>query len=393
MSPPDSQTKTTLFTPLSLGSNLTLSHRIIMAPLTRFRCTSSHVPLTSMVSEYYAQRCSTPGGLIIAESNIISPEHGGVKHMPGLWNEEQISAWKPIVDEVHAKGCYIFAQLIALGRVADPEVLRNEGGWDVKSSSQVPFPDAVEGGVVPKEMLKEEIQTALQKFAQAAKNAVFEAGFDGIELHGANGYLIDQFTQDVTNRRTDEYGGSVENRSRFGVEVARACAEAVGEERVGFRISPFSTFQGMKMDDPVEQFGDLVRRLKDLGLAYLHVVESRVVNNVDCEKQEGIEPFLEIWGKTSPVLVAGGLTPELAKKAVETEYTKQGCEVAVVFGRHFISNPDLVYRIKEGLELNKYDRSTFYTPEIREGYLDYPFSQEYSQQCNGSGETSVSGSP
>ncbi|KAF2208693.1 hypothetical protein CERZMDRAFT_30249, partial [Cercospora zeae-maydis SCOH1-5] len=372
---------TTLFTPLQLGPNLTLSHRIVMAPLTRFRCTESHNPLTPMVSEYYTQRCSTPGGLIIAESNIISPEHGGSKHMPGLWNASQIAAWKPVVDEVHAKGCYIFAQLIALGRVANPEVLRNEGGWDVKSSSQVPFPSAEEGGgVVPKEMSKDEIEDAVQKFVQAAKNAVFEAGFDGIELHGANGYLIDQFTQDVSNQRTDEYGGSVENRSRFGVEVARACVEAVGRERVGFRISPFSTFQGMKMQDPVEQFGDLVRRLKELGLAYLHVVESRVVNNVDCEKEEGIEPFLEIWRSTSPVFVAGGFTPEVAKNTVEREYTKQGCEVAVVFGRHFISNPDLVFRIREGLELNKYDRSTFYTPESREGYLDYPFSREYSQR-------------
>ncbi|KAH0399349.1 FMN-linked oxidoreductase, partial [Aureobasidium melanogenum] len=226
---------------------------------------------------------------------------------------------------------------------------------------------------IPQALTEEGIQRAVRTFAQAAKNAM-EAGFDGIELHGANGYLIDQFTQDTCNRRTDSYGGSIENRSRFALEVSEACVNAIGAEHVGFRISPFSTFQGMKMEDPVSQFSHLVQGLKKQRLAYLHIIESRVINSVDCEKTEGIEPFLEIWDNVSPVLVAGGFSPQSAKYAVDEEYKRY--DTAVVFGRHFIANPDLPERILKGVELNKYDRSTFYTPMQKEGYLDYPFYEQ-----------------
>ncbi|KAI5365325.1 Putative NADH:flavin oxidoreductase/NADH oxidase, aldolase-type TIM barrel, oxidoreductase Oye [Septoria linicola] len=383
MSPP---TESKLFSPLQIGP-YTLTHRIIMAPLTRLRVNKDHIPLsTSMVAEHYSQRSSEPGqrNLIIAESNIISADHGGAAHMPGIWTQDQISAWRTVVDAVHANGGYIFAQLIALGRVADASQLRS---GRVVGASDLPFTEGP--GSIPHALSEDEITSTVQDFAQAARNAVYGAGFDGIEIHGANGYLVDQFTQDVTNRRSDAYGGSIPNRSRFAVQVAQACAEAVGKDKVGFRISPFSAFQGMKMADPVSQFSDLVEKLKKLQLAYLHIVESRVVNSVDCEKTEGIEPFLKIWGRTSPVLVAGGFTSKSAKFAVDEEYKEN--EVGVVFGRHFIANPDLPFRVRYGLELNKYDRSTFYAPEERRGYLDCPFSEEYGLRYGKDGQYGKSG--
>ncbi|KAF7195793.1 Chanoclavine-I aldehyde reductase fgaOx3 [Pseudocercospora fuligena] len=373
-----------LFTPLQIG-NITLQHRIVMAPLTRLRATADHVIL-SMAKEYYGQRATTPGTLLIAESNLISPRHGGAAHMPGIWNQEQIAAWKEVVNAVHAKGSYIFLQLVALGRVADEEQLKKEGGYPVVGASAIPFRGTGMGegvvveGATPHPLTQDEIQTTVDDFVQAAKNGI-EAGFDGIEIHGANGYLVDQFLQDTSNQRTDSYGGSIENRARFALEVATAVSQAIGKERLGFRISPFSTFQGMKMDGnkPVEQFSYLTQKLKDLDLAYLHIIESRVVNNVDCEKTEGIEPFLEIWGREKPVLVAGGFNSERAKEAVEVEY--KDFNVGVVFGRWFISNPDLVFRIKHGLELNGYERDTFYAVEQKKGYLDYPSSEEWKRGC------------
>lgn len=362
---------TKLFEPLKLGT-VQLQHRVVMAPLTRRRADKDHIQLP-MAKDYYTQRTS-PGGLIIAEAILISPEHGGFSHAPGLYTEAQIARWKEITDAVHAKGGHIYAQLVSVGRAADPSVLKEEGDFPVLSSSETPLDEA--SGPIPHAMTEEEIKRAVRTFAQAAKNAM-QAGFDGIELHGANGYLIDQFTQDTCNRRTDSYGGSIGNRSRFALEVSEACVNAVGAEHVGFRISPFSTFQKMKMEDPVAQFSHLVRGLKQQRLAYLHIIESRVINSVDCEKTEGIEPFLEIWDNISPVLVAGGFSPQSAKHAVDEEYKRY--DTAVVFGRHFIANPDLPERILKGVELNKYDRSTFYTPMQKEGYLDYPF-YEHSQE-------------
>jgi NADPH2 dehydrogenase len=374
-----STTETSLFKPLKLGTSQ-LQHRIIMAPLTRLRADDAHVPLP-MASEYYTQR-TTPGGLIISEALLISPSHGGFGHAPGIYSRQQIARWREITDAVHAKGGIMYAQLVSIGRVADTRVLEKEGGeasFPLLSSSATPLDD--NEAAVPQAMTRDQITTAMSLFAQAAKNAI-EAGFDGVELHGANGYLIDQFTQDTCNVRTDEYGGSIQRRSRFGFEVAAACCKAIGAQKVGFRISPFSSYQGMKMKDPLAQFSHLVTELKKLDLAYLHIIESRVINNVDCEKLEGIEPLLEIWGSVSPVLVAGGFTPENARAAVDDEYKHY--QVAVVFGRYFISNPDLVARIREGVELSKYDRSTFYAPMQREGYVDYPFrhGQDESRQVH-----------
>jgi 2,4-dienoyl-CoA reductase-like NADH-dependent reductase (Old Yellow Enzyme family) len=364
-----------LFTPLRIG-NVPLQHRVVMAPLTRLRADANHVQLP-ITPNYYEQRASVPGTLLIAEAVQISAAHGGCPHLPGIYTEEQIQAWKKITDVVHAKGSYIFAQLFAPGRAADPETLQREGGYDFVAPSAVPM-DPASSTNVPKEMSEEQIQGAIEDFATAAKNAI-KAGFDGVEVHGANGYLVDQFLQDVTNRRSDQWGGDVPNRARFAVEVARALVDAVGADRVGFRVSPWNTWQGMRMVDPVPQFTYLVEQLKELKLAYLHVIESRVINNVDTEKTEGIEFLLDIWGKTSPVLVAGGYNAENAEAAFE-EYKNN--DIAVVFGRHFLANPDLPLRIQKGLPLNKYDRSTFYAAMSEEGYANYPFSPEFLELKN-----------
>lgn len=345
-----------------------------MAPLTRYRANDAHVH-TGLAVEYYSQRASVPGTLLITEATFISPRAAGYANVPGIWNKDQIAAWKKVTDAVHDKGSYIFCQLWALGRAAEPEILKEEAGekWFV-SSSAVPM---TVGTQAPRALEEEDIWAHVGDYAQAATNAI-EAGFDGVEIHGANGYLIDQFTQDVCNKRTDAWGGSVEKRSKFGLEIARAVVKAVGSEKVGMRFSPFSPFQGMLMADPIPQFSHLIEGLKELKLVYLHLVESRVSGSADIETTEKVDPLLKIWGKTSPVLLAGGFQPDSAKRAVEKEYTGQ--DVLIVFGRHFIANPDLPFRIEKGIELNKYNRHTFYVAKSPEGYVDYPFSEEWEAQ-------------
>lgn len=360
----------TLFHPLRIGT-VELQHRVVMAPLTRLRADSQHVQLP-IATTYYEQRASVPGTLIISEATQISAAQGGVPHGPGIWSEAQIQGWKNITDAIHAKGSYAFCQLIALGRAADPATLKQEGNYELLAPSAIPI-DPTRPENTPKELSQEQITEIVQNFAAAAKNAI-RAGFDGVEIHGANGYLIDQFLQDVTNRRSDQWGGSVPNRARFAIEVVKAVVDAVGSEKVGFRISPWNIWQGMKMVNPIPQFTYLVEQLKELKLAYLHIIESRVINNMDTEKTEGIELFLDIWRKASPVLVAGGYNARNFDTAF-TDYKNN--DVAVAFGRHFLANPDLPYRIRLGLPFNKYDRDTFYTPMQENGYADYPFSNEF----------------
>ncbi len=362
-----------IFDPIKIGRS-ELSHRLVLAPLTRYRANLSHVH-GDLAVEYYSQRASVPGTLLITEATFISARAGGDDHAPGIYTADQIAAWKRVTDAVHAKGSFIFCQLWALGRVAQKEVLEREvgPGWLV-SSSAVPME---EGAETPRELTEDEIWSYIGDYAQAGKNAI-EAGFDGVEIHGANGYLIDQFTQDTCNRRTDSWGGTIANRSRFGLEIAKAVIDAVGADRTGMRLSPFSDFQGMLMTDPVPQFSHLIQNLKNLHLSYLHLVESRVSGNADVEGTHKIDFAVEIWGKTTPVLLAGGFQPESARNAIEEKYKEY--QVLVVFGRYFISNPDLVFRVKKGLALSRYNRETFYVPESREGYVDYPFSREFEEE-------------
>ncbi|KAK3647979.1 hypothetical protein LTR56_007679 [Elasticomyces elasticus] len=366
-----------LFQPLKLG-NLDLGHRMVMAPLTRFRADNDYVPALPMSKTYYEERACVPGTLLITEATLISPRASGYENAPGIWNTTQIAAWKVIVNAVHAKGSFIFLQLWALGRVARKDVIENLGHRVVSSSAR-----AVNGedGDVPHALTESEIKGFVQDYADAAKNAV-EAGFDGVEIHGANGYLIDQFWQDTVRvAYIYSYGGSIENRARFGLEVTRAVVDAVGDSRkVGMRLSPFSDFQGMGMIDPISPFSHIIRELKGLNLAYLHLIESRVegtsaVDAVYASISHDLDPLVAIWGTESPIIVAGGFTPDKAKNALREVYT--GANVAVAFGRSWISNPDLAFRIPQGIELTGWDRETFYERGSREGYLGYPFSKEW----------------
>ncbi|KAL2141242.1 hypothetical protein VTI28DRAFT_2655 [Corynascus sepedonium] len=368
---------TRLFRPLSLSPSITLGHRIAMAPLTRFRSSDEYVPNVDLMAPYYSQRAtSLPGTLLVSEATFISRAAGGYPNVPGIYNAAQIEAWRRVTDAVHAKGGYIFCQLWSLGRAANPDVAAREG-FRVHSSSAVPLPsdgDDNKAPVVPEAMTVEEIKERVREYATAARNAI-EAGFDGVEIHGANGYLIDQFTQDTANQRTDEYGGSIENRARFALEVAQAVVEAIGAERTGIRLSPWSVFQGMKMEDPVPQFSYLISKLNALGLAYLHLVQSRVAGNADVTETEDetLDFAVKLWDR--PVLIAGSLTAEGAKDLVDKEFPQK--DVIATFGRSFISTPDLPFRIKEGIELNPYDRTTFYIPKSPVGYIDQPFSKEF----------------
>lgn len=360
-----------LFEPLQVG-DVKLQHRVVMAPLTRFRADDNHVPILPMVKEYYAQRASVPGTLLITEGTFISPRAGGMQNVPGIYDAAQIKAWREVTDAVHAKGSFIFCQLWALGRAASSEALSADG-YKVVSSSNHAFP----GGETPEPLDEAGIQAFIDDFAQAAKNAI-EAGFDGVEIHGANGYLPDQFLQDVTNDRTDRWGGSIENRSRFGLEVAKAVSAAVGPEKTGYRISPWSPFQGMKMEDPIPQFTHHVTKLAEQGLAYIHIVESRISGNQTLDVvSEQVDPFLEAWSKNksahSATFLAGGFTAEGAE---DTLQRYKSHKIAIVFGRHFIANPDLPTRIKKSIPLNDYDRDTFYKAKSATGYIDYPFAAQ-----------------
>ncbi|KAF8857419.1 NADPH dehydrogenase [Acephala macrosclerotiorum] len=359
----------TLFKPLKLG-NIQLQNRVVMAPLTRFRADDNHVPLP-FVPEYYAQRGSAPGTLLITEATFIAPQAGGYGNAPGIWSQAQIDSWKNVTEAVHKKGSFIYLQLWALGRAAAPGQLKKELGEDAKvvSAGDIPF----EGGATPIPLTEAEIKEYIGLYVQAAKNAV-AAGFDGVEIHGANGYLIDQFLQDVSNNRTDSYGGSIENRARFGLEVSKAVVDAIGAERVGIRMSPFSDFQGMKMKDPIPQFSYYTQELKKLKLAYIHVLESRISGNSSIESTGKVDFLIDIWNNQSPVLIAGGFNAESAKIAVDEEY--KGKDIGIVFGRYFISNPDLVYRIQNGIEFTPYNRDLFYNKGEKHGYTDWAFAKE-----------------
>lgn len=385
-------TSSDLFEPLRIGS-IELSHRVVLASLTRFRTDANHVPL-SFVKDYYAQRASTPGTLLLSEAAVVSRLAGSITHMPEFWSDTQIAAWKPIVDAVHAKGSYIFLQLCANGRAAFV-VERQKDGLDLIGPSAIAIGDEVGGsGVVsssddspvPRAMTEEEIWQVIEDFGRAAKNAVKKAGFDGVEIHACNGHLLDQFIQDTSNQRTDEWGGSIEKRSRFVAEVVKAVVAAIGKEKAGVRLSPWSTYLSMRMTDPVPQFTHLIKQLNALGIAYLHLIEPRIGGDstVESDEAESNRPFFEAWGDERPVVVAGGYTAEIAMKALAPGGAYDGKKVAIAFGRHFVSNPDLVSRVKHGIELAPYDRKTFYTVGSEKGYTDYENSELF-QKCVGSG--------
>ncbi|RBQ79825.1 hypothetical protein FVER14953_08460 [Fusarium verticillioides] len=378
-------TESKLWQPLKLG-NTTLSHRIALAPLTRLRNDDDHLPLPLMI-KYYADRASTPGTLIISEATGVSKTGEAIPNLPGITSSEQIEGWRKIYDAVHAKGSYMFQQLWDLGRAGDPDYLKKRG-YKYSSSSAV----QMEGkNVKPEALTEEEIWQKIGEFRQAARNVV-DAGGDGIEIHGAHGYLIDQFISESVNKRTDKWGGSVENRARFLLEVIKATVEEIGAERTALRLSPFATYQAAYTANTWDQFGYIFNELKKTGykLAYVSLVEPRgnpatiLATPKDLasdkvspfgDRKQSLEFLLEMWDNQSPVIVGGGYIPDNVYDAVDESYKKW--DVVVAFGRWFISNPDLVYRLKYGVPLTPYQRDTFYARKTDKGYNDYTFSQRY----------------
>uniref|UniRef100_A0A0W0F3U6 NADH:flavin oxidoreductase/NADH oxidase N-terminal domain-containing protein n=1 Tax=Moniliophthora roreri TaxID=221103 RepID=A0A0W0F3U6_MONRR len=375
--------KSKLFQPIKVG-DMQLKHRAVLAPLTRFRADDKHVPLP-IVKEYYTQRASQPGTLLITEATFIHPKAGGYANVPGIWSDAQIEAWKEVTDSVHSKGSFIYLQLWAIGRAANPDQLRSEDpSYPSVSASDIPIEG--KGHETPRSLTKEEIEEYKGFYAQAAKNAVERAGFDGVEIHGANGYLIDQFIQDVSNNRADEYGGSIENRSRFALEVLDAVVKAVGPRKTGIRLSPWSRWQSMGMQDPKPQFAHLITEIKKAHptLGHIHAVEPRI-DGIDTSSHEipkgGDNDFIrEIW-----TLSPGGNDTGDGRRLISAgNHEKTGAHFAdkngdlVAYGRRFISNPDLPYKLLHDLPLTSYDRSTFYVPGSSDpkGYTDYPFAEK-----------------
>ncbi|KAF7305680.1 hypothetical protein HMN09_00821700 [Mycena chlorophos] len=379
-----------LFSPLRVGP-FELQHRVVLAPLTRYKGDAEHVPYLPLVKDYYTQRGSAPGTLLITEGTFIAGRAGGYAHVPGIWSKAQIENWKEVTASVHAKGSVIFMQLWALGRGAThSQLLSEDPSYPYVSASDVPF--SYSKDTPPRPLTIEEIKEYVELYAQAARNAI-EAGFDGVEVHSANGYLPDQFLQDITNKRTDSYGGSIENRSRFVLEIVDAVVKAVGAERTAIRFSPWGHFNEMGMDDPVPQFSHTISALasayQNPPLAYLHIVEPRVQGNVtrepsDVGTTESNAEFRKLWrGPGRVTLLAGAFTKEIALKTLAGEQTEGGETLGIVFGRLFISNPDLPRRLKEDIPLRAYDRTTFYLigENSPRGYTDQPFADKDGLTC------------
>lgn len=355
-----------LFSPFQLGP-LALPHRIVMAPLTRCRAGADNVP-GPMNVKYYAQRASA--AFILTEATQISPQGVGYPHTPGIHSPEQIVGWRSITDAVRDRQGRIFLQLWHVGRVSHPS-MQPDGSLPVAPSAIAPEGMAVtyEGEkpfVTPKALETEEIVGIVEDYRQAAENAKV-AGFDGVEIHSANGYLLDEFLQDGSNKRTDRYGGSIENRARFLMEVVDAVTSVWGAERVGVRLSPSSTFMSMHDSNPKALFGYVAEALNNVRLAYLHIVEPRIKGDTTVEGESsdiGVKFFRSRFN--GPLMTAGGYTRDHAEAILEA-----GDADLVAYGRLFIANPDLPKRFQLDAPLNQYDRSTFYT-QGEKGYIDYP---------------------
>ncbi|CCK72116.1 alkene reductase KNAG_0J00330 [Huiozyma naganishii CBS 8797] len=377
---------TKLFEPIKVG-NVQLEHRAVMAPLSRMRAEyPGLVPNRQLALEYYDQRSKTPGTLIFTESVIPCAQAGGHDHAPGIWTKEQIDEWTKIFKRIHDNKCFVWLQLISQGRRGSPANLKRDNLRFDAPSPGVYFDEnseraAKECGNPLHGLTKDEMKQYIADYVQAARNAI-GAGADGVEVHCATGFLLNQFLDPVTNKRTDEYGGTIENRIRFPLEVIDGIAEAIGWEKMGVRISPYSKFNGMSgSSDPtllatyVLLLGELQKRANNgKPAAYVHVVEPRVsaplADYDDIADVTGTNDYIySVW--KGVVIRAGNFTLQEAetKKALENNRS------LIAYGRFYIANPDLVERLREGLPLNKYDRSTFYT-HTKEGYTDYPTFEE-----------------
>lgn len=345
-----------LFTPWQLGP-WSLANRLVMAPMTRNRADAQDVP-HALNAEYYAQRAGA--GLIITEGAQVSPQGKGYPRTPGIYNAAQVAGWRQVTAAVHARGGRIFIQLWHVGRISHPSTqiegalpvapsaLRPEGAI-LTATGQQPF-------VTPHALTLEEIPGVVAQFRRAAQCAA-EAGFDGVEIHGANGYLIDQFLRDGSNHRTDAYGGTVENRTRFLLEVTAAVRAVFDADRIGVRLSPLHVFNSMSDSDPTQTFTHVAKALSPLGLAYLHIVETG---------PSRLDWLLLRRAFAGTFIANGGYDQAKAEMAVAA-----GRADLVSFANLYLANPDLVERFRQGALLNKPDRTTFYGGDSR-GYTDYP---------------------
>ena len=365
----------TLFTPLRLGA-IQLPNRIVMAPLTRMRAGANSVP-TALNAEYYAQRSSA--GLIISEGTAVSAQGQGYPSSPGIYTAEQIAGWRGVTDAVHTGGGRMFMQIQHNGRnshssllpagslpVAPSPIPPNLPGF-TKDFQQVPIE-------VPRALETAEIPVIVGTFRQAALNAM-EAGFDGVEVQGANSHLIEEFLEDGTNQRTDAYGGAKENRVRFLLDIVDEVTAAIGPDRVGVRLSPFGQYGGIRDSNPLELFTFVIQELDKRRISYLHLIEAKgsemgLTDELHEDAVNNAALFREVFH--GPLLSAAAYTPESAALAIENKHAD-----ATAFGRLFIANPDLVRRIKESQPLNAHDRSTFYGGG-EHGYTDYKTLREQS---------------
>ncbi|XP_052152336.1 putative 12-oxophytodienoate reductase 11 isoform X1 [Oryza glaberrima] len=356
-----------LLTPYKMG-RFDLSHRVVLAPLTRQR-SYGNVPQPHAIL-YYQER-TTKGGLLIAEATGISDTAQGYKDTPGIWTKEQVEAWKPIVDGVHAKGGIFFCQIWHVGRVSN-NTFQPNGQAPISSTNKSLKPAVRANGIdvatfsTPRRLETDEIPFVVNDYRVAARNAI-EAGFDGVEIHGAHGYLIDQFLKDQVNDRSDKYGGSLENRCRFALEVVQAVTDEIGADKVGIRLSPFASYSEAADSNPEALGLYMANALNKFGILYCHMVEPRMVKlGEKFETPHSLRPIRDAFKGT--FIAAGGYNKEDGNKAVSTGYTD-----LVAYGRLFLSNPDLPERFEIDAPLNKYNRETFYISDPVIGYTDYPF--------------------
>lgn len=365
-------THATLFNPVHAG-DLTLANRIVMAPLTRNRAPNA-IP-TALMAQYYTQRASA--GLLITEATAISQQGQGYADVPGLYAEEQVEAWKEVTRSVHAVGGKIVVQLWHVGRVSHTS-LQPHGGQPVAPSAitaktkTVLIKDGVPSFVdvsEPRALQAYELPDIVHAYAAAARNAVHTAGFDGVEIHAANGYLIDQFLKMGSNQRRDDFGGSIENRARFLIEVVQAVTSAIGAGKVGIRLSPVTPANDAFDPDPQPLFDYVVRLLAGFNLAYVHIIEGATGGARELPDRPfdytALRRAYRACGGKGAWMVNNGLDKQLAEQAVQ-----EGADL-VAFGQAFIANPDLVERLCRGAELNKGDRTTYYGGGAK-GYTDYP---------------------
>jgi len=363
-----------LFSSVKVGS-YEFAHRVVLAPLTRMRAESGARP-GPLMAEYYAQRTS-PGALLIGEATIAAANGNGYLGAPGLYDDSQIAGWKLVTDAVHARGGRMFLQLYHAGRQSNAQ-LQPDGGRPI-GPSEIEHGGVAytESGWVPntpnRALETAEIAGIVESFRDAAARGV-KAGFDGVELHAANGYLFDQFLQDGSNKRTDEYGGSIANRARLLLDATRTVIGVWGADKVAVRIGPSGAFGDMSDSNPEALFTYVTDELDKLGIAYLHLIEPRIVGNIEDETRDqrplaaqSLRPHFH-----GPIIAAGGFDGDSADAILQA-----GDADLVAFGRHFIANPDLPERLRQHLPLNKYDRETFFGG-TEAGYTDYPF---YSPQA------------